>query len=50
MMLAKFEALQKRAPEPCPKRAPSVLPYAREGGAPGASADPEVALLEVPLP
>ena len=50
VMLARSEALQKKAPEPCPRRAPGAPSYAREGGAPGAGADPDVAPLEAPLP
>ena len=50
MMLVRFEALQKRAPEPCPRRALGAPSYARKGGTPGAGADPDVAALEALLP
>ena len=43
MRLARSEALQKRAPEPCLRRAPSALTYVVEGDAPGAGADPDEA-------
>ena len=47
--LAKSEALQKRAPEPGLRRAPSAPSYAREGGTPSVGAGPEVVPLETPL-
>ena len=50
MMLARSEAFQKRASELRPRRAPGVPSYAREGGALGAGADPDVAPLEASLP
>ena len=48
LILARFEALQKRAPEPRPRRAPGAPSYAREGSAPGAGADPEAVALDMP--
>ena len=45
VMLARSEALQKRAPKPCPRGALGVPSYAMEGGAPGAGADPDEAPL-----
>ena len=49
VMLARSEALQKRAPEPSLRRAPGSPSYAREGGAPSIDAGPEVVPLETPL-
>lgn len=43
MRLARSEALQKGAPEPCMRRAPGALSYAVEGGSPRAGADPDEA-------
>ena len=46
--LAKLEALQVRAPEPCPRRAPGTPSYAMESGAPWTGADPDAAPPESP--
>ena len=48
VILENSEALQKRAPEPCPRRALGAPSYAMEGGAPWTGADPSVVLLEMP--
>ena len=40
MMWAKSEALKKKVPEPCPRRAPGAPSYAMEGDALRAGADP----------
>ena len=45
VMLARSEALQKRAPEPCLRRALGALSYVMEGGAPGTGANPDEAPL-----
>ena len=47
-MLARSEALHKRAPEPYPRRALGAPSYAREGGAPRLGADPDATPLEAP--
>ena len=48
LQLAKSEALQKGAPEPCPRRALGACSYAMEGGTPWTGVDPDAAPPERP--
>ena len=49
VMSARSEALQEKAPEPCPRRALGASSYAGKGGAPSEGAGLEVVVLVTPL-
>ena len=48
MTTTKFEALQKRAPKPCPRRVQGAPTYAMEEGAPCMGADLDATPPEMP--